>query len=116
PLDPEVRAAWRAALHVLEEEGAEIVDVELPCPTMDLYRTIQKPEASLAHMQSGWFPERSERYSDLLRTRLIEGQQILAVDYLNALHERRLLSSSFRSIMQRVDAFILPTIPIPAIP
>jgi aspartyl-tRNA(Asn)/glutamyl-tRNA(Gln) amidotransferase subunit A len=116
PLDPEVRKAWRAVLLVLEEEGAEVFDVELPRPTMDLYRTIQKPEASLAHMQNGWFPERSERYSDLLRTRLIEGQQILAVDYLNALHERRLLSSSFRAILQRVDAFILPTIPIPAIP
>src|SRR6266496_4994626 len=46
PLDPEVRAAWRAALHVLEEEGAEFVDVELPRPTMELYRTIQKPEAT----------------------------------------------------------------------
>src|SRR5256886_2391438 len=30
PLDPEVRASWRAGLHVLVEEGAEIVDVELP--------------------------------------------------------------------------------------
>src|SRR5579883_141447 len=46
PLDPEVRASWRAALHVLEEEGAEIVDVELPRPTMEQYRTIQRPEAT----------------------------------------------------------------------
>jgi aspartyl-tRNA(Asn)/glutamyl-tRNA(Gln) amidotransferase subunit A len=35
---------------------------------------------------------------------------------LNALHERRSLSSSLRTAMQRVDALILPTIPIPAIP
>jgi aspartyl-tRNA(Asn)/glutamyl-tRNA(Gln) amidotransferase subunit A len=115
PLDPEVRRSWRAALSVLQEEGVELFDIELPRPTMDLYRTIQKPEASLAHMQKGWFPERSELYSDLLRTRLIEGQHIPAVDYLKALHERRLLSSSFRTILQRVDAFVLPTIPIPAI-
>jgi aspartyl-tRNA(Asn)/glutamyl-tRNA(Gln) amidotransferase subunit A len=115
PLDPEVRSAWRAALLVLQEEGAEVFDVELPRPTMDLYRTIQKPEAALAHMQKGWFPERSELYGELVRTRIIEGQQIRAVDYLNALHERRLLSSSLRTILQRVDAFILPTIPVPAI-
>ncbi len=75
PIHPEVRRSWRAALRVLEEEGAELVDVELPRPTMDLYRTIQKPEASLAHMQAGWFPERSELYSELVRTRLGEGQQ-----------------------------------------
>src|SRR5437763_6756855 len=116
PLDPEVRKAWRAALLVLQEEGVELFDVELPRPTMDLYRTIQKPEASLAHMQNGWFPQCSEFYGDGVRTRLIEGQQIPAVDYLNALHERRLLSSSFRTIMQRVDALVLPTIPTPAIP
>ncbi|GAC1616477.1 MAG: hypothetical protein NVS4B9_05980 [Ktedonobacteraceae bacterium] len=115
PLDPQVRQAWRAALHVLEEEGAQVVEVELPCPTMDLYRTIQKPEASLAHMQKHWFPEQGELYTDLVRTRLAEGQRIPAVDYLNALHERRIFASGLRSVMQRIDAFVLPTLPIPAI-
>ncbi|GCE10961.1 amidase [Tengunoibacter tsumagoiensis] len=115
PIHPEVRAAWRASLRVLEEEGAQIVPVILPRPTMQLYRTIQKPEASLAHMQNDWYPARSDAYSELVRTRLIEGQQIPAVDYLQAQHERRQLASSLRSIMQRVDAFVLPTIPVPAI-
>src|SRR6266849_6713478 len=45
PLDPEVRAAWRAALLVLQEEGAELVDVEMQRPTMDTFRTIEMPEA-----------------------------------------------------------------------
>ena len=116
PLDPEVRIAWSSALRVLEEGGVEVIDVELPCPTMELYRTIQKPEASLAHMQQGWFPARAALYSDIVRTRIVEGQQIPAVDYLNALHERRIFSSSLRTIMQRVDAFVLPTLPIPAVP
>ena len=115
PLDAQVRQAWRAALHVLEEEGAEVVDVELVRPTMDLYRTIQKPEASLAHMQKHWFPEQSDLYTEVVRTRLLEGQQVSAVDYLNALHERRLFASSLRAVMQRVDAFVLPTLPLPAI-
>ncbi|MFL5624800.1 MAG: amidase [Ktedonobacteraceae bacterium] len=116
PLDPEVRTAWRAALHVFEEGGVEIIDVELPRPTMDLYRTIQKPEATLAHTEKGWFPTRAALYSDTVRTRLAEGLQISAVDYLKALHERRIFSSSLRTIMQRVDAFVLPTLPVPAIP
>ncbi len=115
PLDPQVRKAWRAALHVLEEEGAEVIDVELPRPSMDLYRTIQKPEASLGHMQKHWFPEQSELYTEIVRMRLTEGRQVPAVDYLNALHERRLFASSLRSIMQRVDAFALPTLPTHAI-
>jgi aspartyl-tRNA(Asn)/glutamyl-tRNA(Gln) amidotransferase subunit A len=115
PLDPEVRNAWHAAIRVLEEGGVETIKVELPQPTMDLYRTIQKPEASLAHRQKNWFPQHSELYSELVRTRLAEGEQIPAVDYLAAQYERRIFASSLRSIMQRVDAFVLPTLPIPAI-
>ena len=112
PLHPEVRTTWRAALRVLEEEGAELIDIELPRPTMDLYRTIQRPEASLAHAQKGWLSERLDLYGDTVRTNLLQGQTISAVDYLRAQQERRIFSSSLRTIMQRVDAFILPTLPV----
>ena len=114
PLDPEVRTLWRAALHVLEEEGAELLDVELARPTMDLYRTIQMPEATLAHVQKGWLTEHLDLYSETVRTRLIQGQTVSAVDYLRTQYERRVFSSSLRAIMQRVDAIVLPTLPIPA--
>ena len=114
PLDSQVRTLWRAALRVLEEEGAELVDVELPRPTMDLYRTIQMPEATLAHMQKGWLTERLDLYGESTRTRLLQGQTVPATDYLQALHERRVFSSSLRATMQRVNVFALPTLPIPA--
>ncbi len=115
PLHPEVRTQWRAALHVLEEEGAELVDVELPHATMDLYRTIQMPEATLAHIQKGWLTEHPELYTDVVRSRLIQGQTVSAVDYLRAQYDRRIFSSGLRAVMQRVDAFVLPTLPVPAI-
>ncbi|GAC1407832.1 MAG: amidase [Ktedonobacteraceae bacterium] len=116
PLDAEVRALWRSALHVLEEEGAELVDVELSHPTMDLYRTIQMPEATLAHVQKGWLTEHLDLYGETVRARLIQGRTIAAVDYLRAQYDRRILSSSLRAVMQRVDALVLPTLPVPAIP
>ncbi len=116
PLDPEVRAAWRAALLVLQEEGAEMVDVEVQRPAMETYRTIQMPEASLAHMEGGWLATRLEAYGERTRSRLLQGQTIPAVDYLRAQQQRRAFSSNLRSIMQRVNALVLPTIPIPAIP
>ena len=116
PLDPQVRSAWRAALRVLEEEGAMLVDVELMRPTMELYRTVQKPEATLAHLQKGWFPEKRTLYSELVFQRLVEGQAISAVDYLRAQQERRTFSSSLRAVMQLVDAIVLPTLPVAAIP
>src|SRR5438552_3172896 len=79
PLDPEVRQAWRAALLVLKEEGAEAVDIELPRPSMDMYRTIQMPEASLAHMQKGWLTDHLDAYTERTRERLLQGQTIPAV-------------------------------------
>src|SRR6266516_4189330 len=115
PLDPEVRAAWQAALLVLREEGAGVGDVELPLATIEVYRTIQKPEASLAHMQKGWLSEHRQDYTDMTLQRLLEGQRIPAVEYLHALHQRRIFSNSMRSVLQRVNALVLPTLPIPAI-
>jgi len=117
PLDPEVRQAWRTAARVLQEAGAEvIVDVDIPRPTLDLYRTIQRPEATLAHMQRGWYPARAEAYGENTRRHLSEGQQISAVDYLRAQDERRRFASAVRSVLQRVDTLALPTLPLPAVP
>jgi aspartyl-tRNA(Asn)/glutamyl-tRNA(Gln) amidotransferase subunit A len=115
PLDPEVRAAWQAALLVLQEEGAGVVDLELQPPIMDTYRTIQMPEASLAHMERGWLAERLDAYTERTRSRLLQGQTIPAVDYLRAQQQRRAFSSNLRSIMQGVHALVLPTLPMPAI-
>lgn len=116
PLDPEVRLAWRGSLMVLKEAGAQVIDVELPRTTFATYRGIQKPEASLAHMEKGWLTEKLDLYGEPTRTRLLEGQEIKAVDYLRAQHQRRLFASSLRSAMQPVDALVLPTMPIPALP
>ena len=116
PLDPEVRAAWKAALRVLQEEGAEMLDVEVPRPTMQTYRTIQRPEATLAHMQNGWFPVHSDDYTEMTREYLRKGQQISAVDYLQAQQERRQFSSAIRAVMQRVNGLVFPTLPLPAFP
>jgi aspartyl-tRNA(Asn)/glutamyl-tRNA(Gln) amidotransferase subunit A len=117
PLDPEVRQAWRAALLVLKEEGAEVVeDVELPRPSFEMYRMIQRPEAAFSHMQKGWLSEKPDLYTERTREHLLAGQKIPAVDYLRSQHERRLFSSAVRSVLQRVDVLFLPTIPVPAIP
>lgn len=115
PLDPEVRLAWRGALMVLKEAGAQVLDIVLPVPTFAMYRTIQRPEASLAHMEKGWLDEKQELYGERTRASLLAGQEIKAVEYLRAQHQRRLFSSSLRSAMQAVDALILPAQPMPAI-
>jgi aspartyl-tRNA(Asn)/glutamyl-tRNA(Gln) amidotransferase subunit A len=116
PLDPQVRAAWRGALLVLKEEGAEVVDVDIPLPPMEMYRNIQRPEATLVHMERGWFPAHLDAYGQSTRENLQKGQQIPATDYLRAQQQRRVFTSSVRAAMQPVNALVLPTIPVPAYP
>ena len=115
-LEPEVRLAWRGALMVLKEAGAQVLDLDLPNVAFSTYREVQKPEASLAHLEKGWLTEKLDLYGEPTRTRLQEGREIKAVDYLRAQNQRRLFSSSLRAAMQRVDALVLPTQPIQAIP
>lgn len=116
PLDPAVRLAWQGALLVLKEAGVHVLELELPLATFATYRGVQKPEATLAHMEQGWLTEKLNLYGELTRTRLLEGQEIKAVDYLQAQHERRHFASALRTAMQSVDALVLPTQPMPAIP
>jgi aspartyl-tRNA(Asn)/glutamyl-tRNA(Gln) amidotransferase subunit A len=101
---------------VLQEEGAALVDVEVMRPTMELYRTVQMPEATLAHLQRGWLREKRELYGEGVLGRLLQGQAVTAVDYLQAQHERRVFSSNVRAVMQSVDVLVLPTLPIAAVP
>lgn len=116
PLDPEVRQAWRGAIMVFKEAGAQVFDVDVPEVAFSTYRGIQKPEATLAHLEKGWLLEKQNLYGEPARTLLLEGQENKAIDYLRAQHQRRLFSSSLRSAMQQVDALVLPTQPLPAIP
>lgn len=116
PLEPEVRLAWKGVIMALKEAGAQVVNLDLPVPAFTTYRGIQTPEASLAHLEKGWLTEKLDLYGESTRIALLKGQEVPAVDYLRALHERRLFASSLRAAMQPVDALILPAQPLPAIP
>ncbi len=117
PLDPEVRAAWAASLLVMKEEGAQVKEVEIPTASLELYRTIQRPEATLSHRDKGWL-EHPSLYQESTLEHLMNGFQVSAVDYLEAQQRRRVFASGMRNVLQNqgIDALVLPTIPIPAIP
>ena len=70
---------------------------------------------ALAHLEKGWLTKKLDLYGEPTRTRLLEGQEIKAIDYLRAQHQRRIFSSSLRTAMHQIDALALPTIPIPAV-
>jgi aspartyl-tRNA(Asn)/glutamyl-tRNA(Gln) amidotransferase subunit A len=52
-----------------------------------------------------------EGFSDITRARLIEGQQVSAAAYLDALNYRARLRETIETALRAVDVLLLPTIP-----
>ena len=110
-LDPEVRAAWRAAAAALEAAGAEVADVSLPT-LPDAPRAngivlgaeaLATHHALLAARPDGWWPqvrERLERARSLTREDLAWAQQV-----------RERLRGELDAVRQRVDVLLTPTLP-----
>ena len=64
----------------------------------------------------GRLPEQLDAYGESTLTHLLRGQKISAVSYLWAQQQRNLFSSEMLAVLQHVDAFLLPTLPIADIP
>jgi Asp-tRNA(Asn)/Glu-tRNA(Gln) amidotransferase A subunit family amidase len=114
PIHPEVESRARAAIRVLEEAGAEIRDVSLPC--MEYAPAAQAPiicaEAAAYHRP--FLRVRSEEYGPGVRMRLLQGLFVTSADYLDAQRARRLVRREFLERLKEVDALVMPTVPIPA--
>jgi aspartyl-tRNA(Asn)/glutamyl-tRNA(Gln) amidotransferase subunit A len=113
--EPEISAAVQAALKTLEELGAQVESVRLPDELSELfraYRGVQMPEATAAHTEAGWWPQRADLYSPTVRSRLEAGGKLPATEYVQAQRLRCAFSEGMRALMQRVHALALPTLPI----
>jgi Asp-tRNA(Asn)/Glu-tRNA(Gln) amidotransferase A subunit family amidase len=70
------------------------------------------PEASCYH--APWLADHADGYSPGVRLRLEMGRYLLAEDYVRAMRLREALSRLVARALERCDALILPTLPIPA--
>jgi len=117
-LDAEVEAAFQTALRILEKRGARLKEVSLPQmkETEDAGNQIAWAEATLYHENAGWYPQRSEEYSEDVRKRLEMGTKVTAVSYLRAMEFREKFKGLFHEALgaNGVDALVVPTTPIAA--
>jgi aspartyl-tRNA(Asn)/glutamyl-tRNA(Gln) amidotransferase subunit A len=115
-LDPGARRAADTAIARLREAGHAVDDVDIDhaeC-TPDVYLHIVLPEASWYHAPT--LARHAGRYSPGVRLRLEMGRYLLAEDYVRAQRLRQALSGAVARVLERHDALILPTLPIPAPP
>ncbi|MEH6579340.1 MAG: amidase [Amphritea sp.] len=114
--DPEILAATHQAIGFLEQQGAEIIPVEMPSMehTRTVSLTVQLPEALSYH--SDFLAEKRELYSDEFRSGFAAGQFILAEHYVRA---KRLIEGyrqQLQAVFNEVDVLITPGCPTIAPP
>ncbi len=110
----EVRHGVHAAILLLEQNGAEIREVELKNmgETAVLAGKITGAEALPYHFQ--WMKKRPTAYGADVRIRLDESAGISALEYLQALHLRRAYAREFEQSLRSVDLLAVPTLPVSA--
>jgi aspartyl-tRNA(Asn)/glutamyl-tRNA(Gln) amidotransferase subunit A len=114
----EVEKSFHAAVKCIRGLGAKIKEISIPrlAQTEQAGNRIAWAEASYYHQQSGWFPSRTAEYGEDVRSRLEAGTKVLAVEYLEAMEQRRSFISQLREVMEKeeIDALVVPSTPIAA--
>jgi len=117
-LDPEVGRLLEAAVNALASHGAAVEEVSLPTISsgVEAANNIAAVEATQVHRQAGYFPARVSDYGKDVRSRLEQGAEVRAVDYLEAEKLMRRSRVEFEAAVSRVDAIVIPAVSIPAPP
>lgn len=115
-VDPELAAAVAAGVQVLEDLGANIVEVTLP--ELDAYLPawpiLCSAEALAAHTAT--YPERRGDYGPWFRDWLDLGASISGADYAGANNLRAAWNGQLRTLWTEIDVLACPSMPTPPMP
>ncbi|MGE3956673.1 MAG: amidase [Vicinamibacterales bacterium] len=113
-LQDEVRESFEGTVETLRRAGVEVTEITLPHTELvaPAYLHIVFGDAAAYHADA--LDRVPEKYTPAVRLRLEVARQVLAEDYVRALDARRLLRRNVDAALARVDALLLPTLPIVA--
>ena len=117
PLAPtEVLEAWRSGLAVLERNGAELIELNLPelQALRTLYRVILAQEATAYHQP--FLREHLDQYGEFPRQRLLASYAYGPNAFVRAQQGRIAIRRRFDAIFDQVDLLSTPTMPSGAPP
>jgi aspartyl-tRNA(Asn)/glutamyl-tRNA(Gln) amidotransferase subunit A len=107
--DPDIERATRAAVALMAEQGAEVVDVSLPTAARINPHTI---ELAVVYAEAASLHEiEFDRLADCgpeFREFLLRAQGTSASDYLKALRARHLFQLDFERMFEQVDVIVVP--------
>ena len=113
PVDPPVRAAFRAAVDVLAKDGARISDAapDAPYPT-ELWNDVALPEgfASEGPLLERWGEQMTEGTREIVEA----GRGASAADYLDALERKQDYGRRWAEFFEDHDVLLTPSMPLAA--
>jgi len=109
-----VRHGFEGWIDMARRAGIDVVDLELPAvaSALDVFRAIQMPEAFRVHQAA--LALGPEGFTAPVRAQLEAGAQVTDADEAAARTTRAGLIEAFDATVGRVDALVLPAVPVPA--
>ncbi|MBW2621819.1 MAG: amidase [Deltaproteobacteria bacterium] len=106
---------YQLAYDLAEDEGAEIVDEQIPGfeSAITAAFTLTLAQASEIHHER--LSKNPDGFGDDVRALLEQGHMVTAVDYIRAQRVRAKLLAEAQKLINWVDAWIFPTTPYPAL-
>ena len=109
-IDPEVKAAFDAAVKVLESAGAEIHEVSLPLAKWAVPLQLLTADAdAAAYVVKNYLRDRYDRFDVGTRTRMVASSLVFAGTYNRAMRARVIVRRQILDAMNNFDALISPT-------
>ena len=117
-VDPQVEAAFRAAVEVLESLGASVEEVSIPEFRYSgaMLIAIAGTEAVDVHYERFRDRDQAGEFNQVIRRRMESARFLPAPLYVRAQRVRRLLGIRLAQTFQRVDLLALPSLGITALP
>ncbi|MDE0010593.1 MAG: amidase [Candidatus Poribacteria bacterium] len=112
-IDVELAEAVRAGVGILADQGAEIVEVELPDVDeyVSAWPTLCSTEAVLAHAAT--YPSQRDDYGPWFRGWLDMGAKVTGADYAKANNLRAACTGHLRRVFAEIDVLVCPSMSAP---
>ena len=112
-IDVELAEAVRASVGVLTEQGAEIVEVQVPDVDeyVSAWPTLCSTEAVLAHAAT--YPSRRDDYGPWFQGWLDMGAKVTGAGYAKASNLRAACTGHLRRVFEEIDILVCPSMSAP---
>ena len=115
-IDPELAEAVLAGVKILEDLGAEIIEVQLPDmdPYIAAWPILCSAEAVAAHEAT--YPSRRDDYGPWFRGWLDKGAKVTGAEYAKANNLRAACTGHLRRVFEGIDVLVCPSTAAPPHP